>query len=285
MRHCIKFPLWYLGLVIVACPGLAMAQARAWVGEVRSKSVATQDGIDAGADQKEASTPPLKSVGNNSNRPTRATTRIRPKLNAIPKYKNTAKRGSKAQAKLETRKTTPPSDAQQQSSISNAYADRAKARWQEIQATLRPAKLIVLCEAFASEFPASSHAKNIEAVRTSALRALEIQHTAGLSGDFFEDAVGDGAYRENLRSAVRGDKEAAYRIALAYKKGTSGVVASARRMEQWLRFSAELGSGIASWDLSEIYNRSGFVADAARFEKKALDLGYRPAPRLPTRGY
>lgn len=151
--------------------------------------------------------------------------------------------------------------------------------------TLRPAKLIVLCEAFANEFPASERGKVVEAVGTSARRAIEIQRTAGLSGDFFEDVVGDGAYRENLHGAVRGNKAAAYEIAMAYKNGNSGVVASARRKEQWLRFSAELGNGKASWELSEIYNRGGFVADAARFEQKALELGYRPAPRLPTRGY
>jgi len=63
------------------------------------------------------------------------------------------------------------------------------------------------------------------------------------------------------------------------------VATNLRRTEQWLRFAAELGNGIASWELAEIYNHGGQLGDAVRFEKKALDLGYRPPPRLATRGY
>jgi hypothetical protein len=44
-------------------------------------------------------------------------------------------------------------------------------------------------------------------------------------------------------------------------------------MEQWLHISAGLGNGLASWELAEYYNYGGRVADAARFEKRALELG------------
>lgn len=154
-----------------------------------------------------------------------------------------------------------------------------------IYSVLQPSRLIKLAEECEQDFPASQFAGELRRIATGARQALEIQRSTGLSGDFFEDSVGDAAYRENLGKAVRGDKDAAYRIAVAYRAGISGVVASSRRMEQWLRFSAELGSGQASWELAEFYNYGGFVADAARFEKKALDLGYRPPFRLPTRGY
>ncbi|MCM2288395.1 MAG: hypothetical protein NDI67_05135 [Sulfuritalea sp.] len=156
---------------------------------------------------------------------------------------------------------------------------------QQIQSLLQPSRLIKLADECERDFPASQFALEIRSIATAARQALDIQRSTGLSGDFFEEAIGDEAYRANLGKAVRGDKDAAYSLALAYRAGISGVAANTRRMEQWLRFAAELGSGVASWELAEFYNYGGFVADAARFEKKALDQGYRPPFRLPSRGY
>ena len=158
-------------------------------------------------------------------------------------------------------------------------------RWQAIQETLRPARLIRLCEDFERDFPGSEFSQQIRVTISGAQQALDSQRSARISGDLFVEAAGDKGYRDDLLKALRGDKDAAHRIAIAYRDGVSGVAVNPRRTEQWLRFAAELGNGIASWELSEIYNQSDQVGDAARFEKKALDLGYRPPPRLATRGY
>ena len=158
-------------------------------------------------------------------------------------------------------------------------------RWRAIEATLRPSRLIRLCEDFARDFPGSEFDQQIKVSISGARQAIESQRSASLSSDLFEESAGDKGYRDDLTKALRGDKDAAHRIAIAYRTGGAGVVANLRRTEQWLRFSAELGNGIASFELSELYNQSGQVGDAARFEKKALDLGYRPPPRLGTRGY
>lgn len=158
-------------------------------------------------------------------------------------------------------------------------------RWEVIQASLRPSRLIRLCEQFQKDFPGSEYEQQVLVTIAGARQALESQRSADLSGDLFEERTGDRDYRDDLIKALRGDKDAAHRIAFAYRDGKHGVKPNPRRTEQWLRFAAELGNGIASWELSEIYNQSGQVGDAARFEKKALDLGYRPPPRLATRGY
>jgi TPR repeat protein len=190
-----------------------------------------------------------------------------------------------AQAKLKGDHKAGHADGVQQPVAGKVDAAGMEARWQEIQTALRPRHLIALCDEFQRDFPSSPLEPQIKDVQAGARRAMDIQRSAGLSGDLFEDPIGDSGYRDNLIRAVRGDKDAAYRIALANWTGTSGVVPSMRRTEQWLRFAAELGNGLASWELAQMYNRVGLVADAARFEKKALDLGYRPPPRLPTRGY
>jgi hypothetical protein len=182
---------------------------------------------------------------------------------------------------LELRRTRPQKGA----ALIGVDATVMEQRWQVIQASLRPARLIRLCEQFEKDFPGSEFSQQIRVTVTGAKQALDSQRSAGLSSDLFEESAGDKGYRDDLIKALRGDKDSAHRIAIAYRDGSSGVAANPRRTEQWLRFAAELGNGIASWDLSEIYNQSGQVGDAARFEKKALDLGYRPPPRLATRGY
>jgi TPR repeat protein len=128
-------------------------------------------------------------------------------------------------------------------------------------------------------------ASEIRQIGNGARQATEVQRSAGLSVDFFTQPEGDAELHGLVHRAARGDRHAAYRIADAYKTGQMGVHANARRMEQWLRFSAELGDGRASWELAEHYNYGGLVADAAKYEKKAEELGYRPGVRLPSRGY
>lgn len=162
---------------------------------------------------------------------------------------------------------------------------RMEARWREIMTTLRPSRLIVLCEEFKRDFPISPFRRQVQIIQAEARHALEIQRSVGLSGDLFDDAVGDAGYRDCLVKSLHGDKDAAYRIALAFKDGALGVEASSRRTEQWLRFSAELGNGLASWTLAESYNNIGLMADAARFERRARELGYQPPVRLANRGY
>ncbi len=218
---------------------------------------------------------------------------MKPKTQEIGKAPETGKAigrsATKPEAKVQAQVKRPPSavksERPQRPVAPKIDVARVEECWQDIQTTLQPAKLIKLAEQCEKDFPASNHNEKIRLMAAGARHSLEIQRITGLSADFFEDLVGDAAYRDNLGKAVRGDKDAAYRTALAYKTGTSGVAASSRRTEQWLRFSAELGNGRASWELAEIYNYGGLLADAARFEKKALDLGYRPPVRLPSRGY
>ncbi|MBI5793120.1 MAG: sel1 repeat family protein [Rhodocyclales bacterium] len=157
--------------------------------------------------------------------------------------------------------------------------------WEQLQAARRPVQVLRVSEACEANHPGGEFAGEMRKLANGAGKVLEIQQAVGLSGDFFEDPVGNPAYRLNLDKAARGDKDAAYLVAIAYRVGTSGVTSNLRRMEQWLHISAGLGNGLASWELAEYYNYGGRVADAARFEKRALELGYKPAFRLPTRGY
>lgn len=156
---------------------------------------------------------------------------------------------------------------------------------ERIVAVVQPARVATLAEECVKQLSPSPFSDEFRRIEAGARTALEGQRSAAISGDLFADSAGDRELRELVGRAARGDMDAAYGVAEAYKSGRSGVASNMRRTEQWLRYSAELGHGRASWELAEHYNYTGLVADAARFERKALDLGYRPAVRLPSRGY
>lgn len=162
---------------------------------------------------------------------------------------------------------------------------RALACKEKVEAAIQPARTVKLAEECERELSHDPLMGEIRRIALGARQAMEVQRSAGLSAELFEDPYGDAGFHDLIRKSARGDSDAAYRIAQAYKTGQSGILASTRRMEQWLRFSAELGNGRASWELAEFYNYEGLVADAARFEKRAQELGYQPGARLPSRGY
>ena len=165
-------------------------------------------------------------------------------------------------------------------------AESAEAmRWQEIQAARRPSRIIALCRAFLRDFPASAKGDEARSLAAGAARAQSLQYQVGFSGDYFETARGDPTLAANLMGAARGSPAAAFEIAQAYGAGSHGVSPSLYRHEQWMRFAAGLGHARASWDLAQLYNSYGRVADAAHFEKRATELGYKPPPRLSNRDY
>ncbi|MCX7165092.1 MAG: hypothetical protein NTV11_02315 [Rhodocyclales bacterium] len=258
--------------------GVAFAQTRASAGQIQSADPVVATGpVAVDPHKKAAVRAPNAAVKKKISR-SLPKGRINPQLKPNPK--------SEVQAKIQLRPKSrrsapvpPPVVPKKQD------AARMEECTHGIQTVMQPARLLRLSEECERDFPASPLGEQSRLVAAGARHALDIQRAIGLSGDFFEDPVGDAAYRDNLVNAVRGDKEAAYRIAVAYKSGGSGVAANPRRTEQWLQFAAELGNGKAAWELAEIYNYGGLVADAARFEKIALDLGYQPPVRLPTRGY
>lgn len=191
-------------------------------------------------------------------------------VETVPVIKSTATQKPRAKAVRPTPKSEQPN---------------MQSRWQDVQVAVGPTKLLKLAEQFERDFPFSAVDQQNQALQVCAKKTLDIARTAGLSSDFFDEMVGDASYKSRLKSAVRGDKEAAYQLALAYQAGSAGVAKNARRAEQWLRFAADLDHAHASWQLAEIYNHEGLIADAARYEKKAADLGYPVPLRLPNRGY
>ena len=175
----------------------------------------------------------------------------------------------------------------QQALASDVNAAREEERWLEIKRAYQPRKIVKLCEAFLREFPAGDNTETAQASYDGAKQAVDSLRPASLTADAIDDIAKntDVEVQDDLLKAVRGDKDAAHRLARLYVAGARGFNANERRTEIWLKFSAELGNGIASWELAEYYGNTGAVGDAARYERRAVELGYRPPPRLSNKGY
>lgn len=177
-----------------------------------------------------------------------------------------------------------PSAAERPARETQTGAAQMDAQWLELQQALLPEIVIRLGEKFQRDHPHGRHRQAGMKILDDARKVFRAQQEARLSTEALDDPAGDVAYRGDLLKALRGDKDAAYRIALMYRQGTHGLAKDPLRSTQWLRVSAELGNGRASWEVANIYNRDGEMAEAARFEAKAVRDGFVIPPRLPNRG-
>ncbi len=98
-----------------------------------------------------------------------------------------------------------------------------------------------------------------------------------------DSGVGDPTFRIHQAQALRGDKEAAYQVALMFRDGSNGVPRDESRMLRWLRHASELDNGMASYQLYLHFLARGLDRDAVRFENRALRQGFVPPPRLDAR--
>lgn len=158
-------------------------------------------------------------------------------------------------------------------------------RWQAIQNARRPSHILSLSESYLQRYPNSPRREEVRELARRATKTLVVQHGVGLSGDLFDLAAEDLDLDDEVNAAARGDPNAAYRITVTCRAERFGASQTRLRQEQWLRFAADLGHAQASWELAEHYNLQGRVADAARYEKRAVSLGYKTPPRLSSRGY
>lgn len=173
-----------------------------------------------------------------------------------------------------------------------ARAERAQrereaedADWAALQAAVWPPELLRLAEAFVQRWGGSARAAVAEVAAAGARDAAALlrRHDMRLYRSSFAPVPGGDAaalaYNADLVKAGRGDKDAAARIGRQWAtRAATGPAAS--RFEGWMQYAAELGNGIASYELALHYRRSDQPQPAARWEARARELGYTPPPSL-----
>jgi hypothetical protein len=154
--------------------------------------------------------------------------------------------------------------------------------WRALQECLWPAQVVKLADAYLQHYPRSRFASSAEVARHGAAEAAAIlrRNDIRLYRRSFEPRpdLGDD-YRADLLKAARGDKDAAARVGRRWRTDRESG-ADVSRYEGWLQFAAELGNGIASYELALHYRRADQPQPAARWEARARELGYTPPPTL-----
>lgn len=154
--------------------------------------------------------------------------------------------------------------------------------WDELDASLWPADVARLAEEYVGRWPGTARGASArvalegagDAVR--ALRGSEVRLYRGA----FQPRTTQPGWLAEWHKAARGDKDAAARIARAYRDGAGDIGRDANRYEGWLQYAAALGNGIACYELAVWYRRQGQPVPAAQYEARARELGYTPPPTL-----
>jgi hypothetical protein len=152
--------------------------------------------------------------------------------------------------------------------------------WKKMQAARWPADIARRAAEYLERHPKSKRSASAEVVLKGANDAAAIlkRPDIRLYRSSFEpaDVRGEDDLAD-LYKASRGDKDAAARIGGRNKtSATYGTQLS--RYEGWLQYAAELGNGIASYDLALHYRTTREPQAAARWEARAIELGYTPPP-------
>ena len=154
--------------------------------------------------------------------------------------------------------------------------------WASLQAAFWPPDLFRLAQRFRERYPASSRAVAADVVAEGAREAANILRSNGVRlyrNSFAPDVERGEPYNTDLGKAARGDKDAAARIGRQrFTTDSSGAVVSL--YEGWMQFAAELGNGIASYELALHFRRRNQPQPAARWEARARELGYNPPASL-----
>jgi hypothetical protein len=154
--------------------------------------------------------------------------------------------------------------------------------WKKMQAARWPADIARRAAEYLERHPKSKRWASAKVVDSGAQVAAGIlkKPGIGLFRSAFEPREARGEdYMADLYKASRGDKDAAARIGERNKTGAA-YGREVTRYEGWMQYAAELGNGIASYDLALHYRANKQPQSAARWETRAIELGYTPPPSL-----
>ena len=150
----------------------------------------------------------------------------------------------------------------------------ASLREQLLSATW-PADIVRIATDYRRRFPRGPIAADAASRGERAARAQRVVESkdVNLSRKAFAAAVGVPALRADAERALLADPAAALRIAHAYRDGQDTPAEPMAHVE-WLRYAAALDDPAANYELSRHYRQDGQMPMAAKYESRAVELGF-----------
>jgi TPR repeat protein len=145
----------------------------------------------------------------------------------------------------------------------------------ELAAATWPADVVRLAADYRNRFPRGPSAADAAARADGAARAQRAIESkdVNLNRAAFADAARVEALRADADKALLGDADAATRLARAYLDGKVAPADATRHVE-WLQFAAALNSPLANYELSRHYRQQAQMPLAAKFQARAVELGF-----------
>lgn len=158
-----------------------------------------------------------------------------------------------------------------------AGLDGESALRQELQQAVWPADIVKLADQYLSRYPGGAAAGDASALRERALATAVVlkRNDVRLYRSAFQPPDADGDVQQALRLAALGDPAAAVRLAHMHQRG-DGVPQDANRYVGWLQYASMLGDERASYELALHFRRDAQPVLAAKYEARAVELGFTP---------
>lgn len=147
---------------------------------------------------------------------------------------------------------------------------------EEMAAATWPGDIVALAADYRRRFPRGPHAADAASRGERAARALQAVESKDVNlprKAFADAAAAHPALREEVRQALLGDAAAALRIAHAWRDAPDGSAKPLAYLE-WLHYAAALDEPAANYELSRHYRREGQMPLAAKYQQRAVDLGF-----------
>lgn len=148
---------------------------------------------------------------------------------------------------------------------------------EELQQAVWPADIVRLADQYLARYPAAPWAGDATALRERAgMTAVVLKRNdVRLYRSAFQAADADAQLHESLRRAALGDSAAAVRLARMHQRG-EGVAQDTNRYVGWLQYASMLGDERASYELALHFRRDAQPVLAAKYEARAMELGFTP---------
>jgi TPR repeat protein len=149
---------------------------------------------------------------------------------------------------------------------------------QELQQAVWPAEIVRLADQYLSRYPSGAWAGSASTLRAQAGMTMVVlkRNDVRLYRSAFQPATDVTAIQDDLRRAALGDSDAAVRLAHLHQRGEGGMMQDMNRYVGWLQYASMLGDDRASYELALHFRREAQPVLAAKYEARAVELGFTP---------